>query len=122
MLSLNEKDYFPGVIGRRSFLAGSVAAAAVLAWFFTERNQPIHAEAAAAGLPKSVTIVEFTDGGQRKSSVTVDRIAKTGEEWRKQLSPSSFEVTRHAGTERPYTNENPNNYAKGVFRCICCDT
>ena len=110
------------MIGRRSFLVGSVAAGAVLAWIYTGRHQPIHAEAAASGLPKTVKIVEFTDDGQRKSAVTVDRITKTEEEWRKQLSAASFEVTRHAGTERPYTNENQNNHAKGVFRCVCCDT
>jgi len=51
-----------------------------------------------------------------------EKIQKVAAEWKKQLSPSSFEVTRHAGTERPYTNENPNNHAKGVFRCICCET
>src|SRR5260370_22288990 len=69
-----------------------------------------------------VKIVEFTDAGQRKSIESVLQIRKTEDEWRKQLSPASFEVTRHAGTVRPYTNENPNNRAKGVFHCICCDT
>jgi peptide-methionine (R)-S-oxide reductase len=87
-----------------------------------KKHQPVSAEAAAAGLPKTVTIIDFTDAGERKSSVTVARIVKTEEEWKKQLSPESFEVARHAGTERPFTNENPNAHAKGVFRCICCDT
>ncbi len=44
------------------------------------------------------------------------------DEWRKQLSPDAFQITRNAATERPYTNENPNDHAPGVFRCICCDT
>jgi peptide-methionine (R)-S-oxide reductase len=122
MFTLDKKEETLTVIGRRSFLVGSVAAGVVLAWIYTDGHQPIHAEAAAAGLPKTVKIVEFTDDGQRKSTITVDRITKTEEEWRKVLSYPSFEVTRHAGTERPYTNENPNNHAKGVFRCICCDT
>jgi peptide-methionine (R)-S-oxide reductase len=122
MFTLDKKEETSSVIGRRSFLVGSVAAGVVLAWIYTERHQPIHAEAAAAGLPKTVKIIEFTDDGQRKTTITVDRITKTEAEWRKQLSAASFEVTRHAGTERPYTNENPNNHAKGVFRCICCDT
>jgi peptide-methionine (R)-S-oxide reductase len=122
MFTLEKKEETSSVIGRRFFLAGSVATGVVLAWIYTERHQPVHAEAAAMGLPKSVKIVEFTDDGQRKSTVTVDRIVKTEEEWRKQLSSASFEVARHAGTERPYTNENPNHHAKGVFRCICCDT
>jgi peptide-methionine (R)-S-oxide reductase len=82
----------------------------------------MHAEAASARLPKTVKIVEFTDAGQRKDAVALPRIVNTEDEWKKQLSPESFEVTRHAGTERAYTNENPNNHAKGVFRCVCCDT
>lgn len=122
MFTLEKKEETSSLIARRSFLAGSIAAGVVLAWVYTERHPPIHAEAAAAGLPKTVQIVEFTDDGQRKSTVTVDRIMKSEAEWKKQLSRDSFEVARHAGTERPYTNENPNNHAKGVFRCICCDT
>ena len=31
-------------------------------------------------------------------------------------------VTRQSGTESPYFNENHNDHAKGVFRCICCET
>ena len=123
MFTLNEDNKIPtAILGRRSFIAGSVAVGAFLAWRFTERNQPMHAETESAGLPSTVTIVEFTDSGQRISALTVGRIVKTEAEWKKQLSADSFEVTRHAATERPYTNENPNAHQKGVFRCICCDT
>jgi peptide-methionine (R)-S-oxide reductase len=120
---LDNKDAgAPNAIARRTFLIGSGAAAIALTWWYVRRQEPLHAEAASAGLPKTVKIVEFTDTGQRKDAVTLPRIMKTEDEWKKQLSPESFEVTRHAGTERAYTNENPNNHAKGVFRCICCDT
>jgi len=123
MFTLNEDNKFPtAILGRRSFIAGSVALGVFLAWRFTERNQPMHAEAESAGLPTTVTIVEFTDTGQRISTLTAGRIVKPEAEWKKQLSADSFEVTRHAATERPYTNENPNAHQKGVFRCICCDT
>jgi peptide-methionine (R)-S-oxide reductase len=106
---------------RRAFLIGAGAAAVGLAWLYARRSEPIHAEAAAAGLPKTVTIVEFSDSGQREGKKSVDRIIKSDDEWKKQLSPLSFQVTREAGTERAYTNENPNAHAKGIFRCICCD-
>jgi peptide-methionine (R)-S-oxide reductase len=122
MQSVDEKAQTPSPIGRRSFLAGSAVAIAGLAWFYMKKHQPVYARVAAAELPKTVTIIEFTDAGQKKSSVTIARIVKTEEEWKKQLPPASFEVARHAGTEPPYTNENPNAHAKGVFRCICCDT
>jgi peptide-methionine (R)-S-oxide reductase len=122
MFTLNENDKIPtAILGRRSFLVGSVALGVVLAWRFTERNQPLHADVESAGLPTSVTIIEFTDDGRQISTVTVDRIVKTEAEWKKQLSPDSFEVTRHAATELPYTNDDPNAQQVGVFRCICCD-
>jgi peptide-methionine (R)-S-oxide reductase len=107
-------------IGRRSFLIGTGAAIGLSRWYI-QKQGPVHAESASAGLPKMVKIVEFSDSGERLSKQTVDRITKSEEEWKKQLTPASFEVTRHAGTERPYTNENPNNHATGIFRCICCD-
>ena len=123
VFTISENDNIPtALLGRRSFVAGSVALGVVLAWRFTERNRPLHAAVESAGLPDSVTIVEFSDIGQRISTVTVDRIVKTEAAWKKELSPDSFEVTRHAATELPYTNDDPNDHQKGVFRCICCDT
>ena len=123
MFTLEEKDKLPAaILGRRSFLTGSVVLGVFLAWRFTERNQPIHAETEAADLPKTVTIVQFTDDGQRVSTVAVDRIIKSEAEWKRQLSSDAFAVTRHSATEPPFTNDNPNADRKGVFRCICCET
>jgi len=119
---LNKKDNeAPNVIARRSFLVGTGAAAVGLAWWYVQQREPVRAEAASAGLPKMVTIVEFSDSGQREGKKSVDRVIKSEEEWKKLLSPASYEVARQAGTERAYTNENPNDHAKGIFRCICCD-
>ena len=69
-----------------------------------------------------VRIVEFSDNGIRQGIVMVPKIVKTDDAWRKQLSPLAFEVTREAGTERAFTGEYWNLHAKGLFRCICCDT
>lgn len=76
------------------------------------------AEPAAA----TVTIVPFTDAGQRQPAVRVPKVVKTKAEWRKQLSAESFEVTREEGTERPFTGKYWNQHGKGLYRCICCDT
>jgi peptide-methionine (R)-S-oxide reductase len=108
------------LLGRRTFLLASGAALAGLALWRYERPQSAHAEP--APMPKQVTIVEFTDDGQRKGTITVPTIQKTDAEWRKQLTPDSFEVARHAGTERPFSGDLLNIHDKGVFRCICCDT
>jgi peptide-methionine (R)-S-oxide reductase len=107
---------------RRTFLTAAIAGSAGLAYWLITRHDPTNSAAAAPPIPKTVNIVEFSDAGIRKEKISVSTIVKTDAEWRKQLSPDSYEITRHEGTERPYSNENPNNHAKGIFRCICCDT
>lgn len=108
--------------GRRAFLLGSGAALVGLAWWRYHRPEWAHAEPASAAQPKKVTIIEFTDAGERKGAVTVLTIQKSDAEWRKQLSADSFEVARHAATERAFTGVLLDVHDKGVFRCICCDT
>ena len=51
-----------------------------------------------------------------------DKIAKTEAEWRAQLSPEQFRVTRQAGTERAFTGCFWNTKAPGTYRCVCCQT
>ena len=49
-----------------------------------------------------------------------EKIEKTDAEWRSQLSELAFKVTRKAGTERAFSNDNfPKG--EGVFHCVCCD-
>jgi peptide-methionine (R)-S-oxide reductase len=52
----------------------------------------------------------------------VEKIQKTDAEWRQQLSPEQFKVTRQKGTERAFTGEYHDNKAAGVYNCICCGT
>ena len=49
-----------------------------------------------------------------------DKITRTDAEWRAQLSPQAYKVTRKAGTERPFTHD---DFPKtpGTFACVCCD-
>ncbi|MEM8753616.1 MAG: peptide-methionine (R)-S-oxide reductase MsrB [Pseudomonadota bacterium] len=50
----------------------------------------------------------------------IDKIVKTDDEWRAQLSPLAYKVTRRHGTERAGTHDDFPK-AAGVFRCVCCD-
>lgn len=50
------------------------------------------------------------------------RIIKSDEEWRAQLTPLQYEVTRHAATERPGTGEYLHNKTHGIYTCVCCGT
>jgi len=50
----------------------------------------------------------------------MDKVVKTDEEWRRELSKESFEVTRQCSTERPFSGKYWNLHDKGTYRCVCC--
>jgi peptide-methionine (R)-S-oxide reductase len=78
--------------------------------------------ALAVGKKQSVKIVEFDPSGVRKGVVEVERIEKTTDEWKKQLTADAYQVTRQAGTERPYSGKYATNHDDGLYHCVCCET
>jgi peptide-methionine (R)-S-oxide reductase len=49
-----------------------------------------------------------------------DKIRKTDEEWRKQLTPEQYEVCRLKGTEPPFSGRYVECHDDGIYRCVCC--
>jgi len=72
--------------------------------------------------PKTVKIVQFDASGARKETVEVEKVVKSEAEWKKQLTPEQFEVTRKAGTEYAGTGKYAKTHDDGIYHCICCDT
>lgn len=122
MHAMNQERSHDGIrASRRGFLVSSGLAISALA-LGCARNGEAATRGEPAGGPGKVTLVEFDDAGKRLRTVTVDKVARPDAEWRRQLSPLSYLVTRQAATERAFTGEYWDNHARGVYRCICCGT
>ena len=52
----------------------------------------------------------------------MEQIVKSDEEWKKQLTPEQYSVTRKKGTEHAFTGAYHHHTEKGIYRCICCGT
>jgi peptide-methionine (R)-S-oxide reductase len=114
---------------RRAFLAAAATLGGGLYFSYmgifskktaTAEAGPAHKQP--SGAPQEVDIVEFTDSGDRKETVHVPKLVKSENEWKQQLSPGAYNVTREDGTEMAFTGEYWNNHEQGIYRCVCCGT
>jgi peptide-methionine (R)-S-oxide reductase len=70
--------------------------------------------------PGPVKIVKFADDGARLGIFTLARVRKSKSEWKKQLTPLQYNVTRRASTEYPFSGALYNLEAAGLYRCVDC--
>ena len=105
---------------RRGFIVCSTLAVGGFALAGT--RSALAAAVSATASARQVTLARFTDAGKPLDTVTLAKVVKSEAQWRRQLSPLAFTVTRKAGTEVPFTGKYDKLKAKGVYRCICCDT
>ena len=49
-----------------------------------------------------------------------EKIVKSDEEWRRELTPEEYAVTRQKATERPFTGKYLHNKAEGTYTCVAC--
>ena len=69
-----------------------------------------------SGAREEVQIVDADTG----RVVTMEKVRKTDEEWKRLLTPEQFEVTRRKGTERAFTGAYHAHKGRGIYRCIGC--
>jgi peptide-methionine (R)-S-oxide reductase len=83
-----------------------------------------HAVAAETPAPGGgeVPIEQFSASGKSEGVAKVAKVVHSDAEWRAQLSPLSYDVTRRAGTEVAFTGEYDGNHADGIYHCVCCGT
>ncbi|MYM72019.1 peptide-methionine (R)-S-oxide reductase MsrB [Duganella sp. FT109W] len=51
-----------------------------------------------------------------------NKVVKPDAEWRDQLDPMEYQVTRHAATERAFTGKFWDHHEHGTYTCVCCNT
>jgi peptide-methionine (R)-S-oxide reductase len=111
-------------VTRRAFLGSALVIGGGLYMFSMRKTHTDETQSAeaATSTPQEVTIVEFSDSGERKGSAKVPKVSKSEAEWHKQLTPNAFDITRHDDTEMAFTGKYWNEHGKGIYRCICCGT
>ena len=67
-----------------------------------------------------VKIVKFTDDGAKLGIYVLAKVRKNKSEWKKQLTPLQYDVTRRAATEFAFSGGLYDQYAAGLYRCVDC--
>jgi peptide-methionine (R)-S-oxide reductase len=49
-----------------------------------------------------------------------EKVTKTDAQWRAELTPEQYRVTRRNGTERAFTGEHWDEHRPGTYACVCC--
>lgn len=68
---------------------------------------------------KWTDVIRFADKGNPKPDKTLE---KSEDEWKKQLSPEQFNITRQKGTEMPHSSDMCSRFEPGLYACLCCET
>jgi peptide-methionine (R)-S-oxide reductase len=83
-------------------------------------HSPILPPATEVGSGAEVTLVLFSDQGERQGTQRAGKVVRSDAEWRRQLSSEQYAVTRRQSTEFPFHNLYWNQHAAGIYRCVCC--
>jgi peptide-methionine (R)-S-oxide reductase len=67
-------------------------------------------------------VADIADNGERLGEIHARKVTKTDAEWRAELAPDEYAVTRKKGTERAFTGRYWDNHEHGMYRCVCCGT
>lgn len=101
------------MISRRTALKYGLAAVAAGA---------VNAVPIALAANEEVAIEKFSAAGKSEGIERLAKVVKTDAQWRSLLPADSYRVTRHEGTEPPFSGKYAEHHADGLYRCICCDT
>ena len=64
-------------------------------------------------------VIQFANHGNPQPE---RKVRKSEEEWRVQLTPEQYRITRQKGTEYPFSSEMCDLFEPGLYACVCCST
>lgn len=64
-------------------------------------------------------IINFAVNG---NPIPENRVDKTEDVWKEQLTPEQYRITRQKGTEAPHSGALCSSYKEGKYNCVCCDS
>jgi methionine-R-sulfoxide reductase len=69
----------------------------------------------------TVRVREYDANNRLKEVSVMKKVIKTNAEWKKQLTPEQYRVTRSKGTEAPFCSRMTDQAESGLYSCVCCD-
>jgi len=107
---------------RRGFIFGTATLAASGLLLGVQRILSSAFADSAGGVDSGpVKIAQFSAAGAPTGIASLPKVRKSLGEWKKQLTPLEFEVTREEGTEWAFSGPLDKQYGLGLYRCIDCD-
>ena len=67
-------------------------------------------------------VVSWINPPDKEDDQKSDKIRKSDDEWKNELTPEQYRIARKKGTERAFSGRYWNNHDAGVYRCVCCGT